>query len=103
MADTVEVVCTRPEQNQTITVTIPESVVQMLDVLAASTKAPDGAAYLYGMNVIWKNVILLLLPMWQEQYIALQTAPLQDQIAAARQQISTAIAEGVAAMTVVGP
>ena len=101
--DIVTMVCTRPVKNQTITVTIPEAMVQMLDWLAANTKNPDGTnRYLYGLNVIWHDVIECLLPMWKQRYSDGQVAPLQTQIDAQRQAIQGSVAAGVAALTVTG-
>jgi hypothetical protein len=97
-------VCTRAALGQTITVTIPQGMVQMLDWIAANTKNSDGSQkYLYGLNVIWQDVIALLLPGWGEAFKNGQVAPLQAEIDAARAEIDAQLAAGQAGLTVVGP
>ena len=103
-SDTITIVCTRPAKNQTITVTLPAGLVDMLDWIAENVKNPDGSAkYLYGLNVLWTDAIELLLPHWQEWYINGQVAPIQAQLDTAKHQAVSAVQSGVQAMTVVGP
>ena len=91
--DTITMTCVRPAQNQTITVVIPAGMVAMLDWLAGNVKNADGnAKYLYGLNVIWADVIGVLLPAWSEAFISGQVAPLQDQVDTERQAIQAQVA-----------
>jgi len=103
MADTVVITCVRAAQNQTITVTLPEPVVQLLDAIAAGVQVPDPtnpgqtkAKYSYGLNVIWQDAIERLVPLWAEQF---KNLSLQSQM----QQITQGIAQSVADISVVGP
>jgi hypothetical protein len=101
MADIITMTCVRPALNQTIVVTIPEPIVLLLDWMASNVKNPDGTSqYMYGLNVIWRDVIDQLVPKWRQQYI-------EGQLADARLQMVThvtqVVGEALAALTVVAP
>jgi hypothetical protein len=101
--DTIVITCARPVLNQTIVVTLPEGVANVLDFLAANTMIPDQAnpgqqkpKYAYAMNVVWQDVLAMLLPMWTEQF---RNLTFQARTAALVQSIQQA----VSSITVVGP
>ena len=97
MDDTITITCVRPTANQTITVTIPPAMVGLLDWLAANVKNSDGSPkYMYGLNVIWQDVIAQLVPVWRQRYM-------EGQLASQVAQITQLVAQGVQGTTVVGP
>jgi hypothetical protein len=108
--DVMTLTCARPALDQTITVTIPPEVVEVLQVLSDSVTVPDMAnpgqtkkKYLYAANVIWADVITMLVPYWLQQYVSILTAAQQAQIASAQATATQQFQAGIADITVVGP
>jgi hypothetical protein len=108
--DVMVLTCARPATNETITVTLPPSVVAVLQALSDNVTVPDIAApgqakkkYLYAANVIWADVISMLVPYWLQQYVSILTAAQQAQITAAQSGASQQFQAGIADITVVGP
>jgi hypothetical protein len=108
--DVMILTCARPALNQTITVTMPPEVVAVLQALSDNVTVPDMAnpgqakkKYLYAANVIWADVISMLVPYWLQQYVSILTAAQQAQIAAAQSTAAQQFQGGIADITVVGP
>ena len=104
------ITCADSVANTTVTATLPDPVVAMLQWLSDNVMVPEPAnpgqitkKYLYPANVIWRDAIDILLPIWQAQYAAGQVAALNNQIAQAQATIAGQVQQAVAAITVVGP
>jgi hypothetical protein len=83
--DVVTIVWNRPAQSQTVTVTVPTAIVQLLDWLAANEPNQHGQQYVNAPNVLWSDVMALLIPRWMALYQ-------QGQIAAAQASVSSTMA-----------
>jgi hypothetical protein len=107
--DTIVITCSRPAQNQTETVTLPPDLVAVLQYLSENVTVNDPVSgqpvrkYQYAANVIWTDVLTILLPIWTALYANTVNAPLQTQIASQEASIRSQIQQAVAAITVVGP
>jgi hypothetical protein len=69
-------------------------VVAILQALADNVTVPD--------PVIWADVIALLVPYRQQQYISVVTAPLQSQIQLTQSTVQQQMQQGIDAIVVVG-
>lgn len=96
--DIVTIVWNRPAQNQTVTVTVPTAIVQLLDWIALNEPNQQGQKYINTPNVLWSDVFALLIPRWMGLYQ-------QGQLSAAQASVASTMAGiqgGLAQVTVTG-
>lgn len=95
----IELTLTRVSTGENFTVTIPTAIAQIWDYIAANML--DAGLPIYtvdgthpnGLNVLYRDVVTLMVPTWQTKYSNLQTQ-------AAMQQIAQSIASTVQNVTV---
>jgi|SRR6516165_3932817 hypothetical protein len=83
--DIATLVWNRPAQNQTVTVTVPTAILQVLDWLAENQPNQQGQPYINTPNVVYSDVFAILIPRWMALYQ-------QGQIAAAQASVASTMA-----------
>jgi hypothetical protein len=91
--DVATLVWNRPAQNQTVTVTVPTPILQLLDWLAANTTNQQGQKYVNTPNVVYSDVFSILVPRWIASYQQGQMAVAQAAVTATMAGIQGSLAQ----------
>ena len=95
--DVVTIVWNRPAQTQTVTVTVPTAILQLLDWIAANEPNQHGQQYINAPNVLWSDVFALLVPRWMSLYQQGQMAAAQASVVSTMAGIQGSLAQGTVA------